>query len=44
MRKRKLGDRYDGYRVKNCDPTNVIIPFLLKERDDSQVFLTQKLI
>ncbi len=39
MRKRKFGDRYDGYRIRNCDPTNVIIPYLMKERSDSQVFL-----
>ena len=23
----KFGDRYDGYKVKNCDPTNAILPF-----------------
>lgn len=36
--KKKWGDRYDGRRVKHGDPTNIIIPFLMKERDDSQVF------
>ena len=38
MRKRRFGDRYDGYRVRKGDPTNVIIPFLMKERSDSLVY------
>lgn len=38
MRKKKLGDRYDGRRVLKGDPTNIIMPYLLKERADSQVF------
>lgn len=36
--KKKFGDRYDGRRVRNGDPFNVVIPFLMKERSDSQVF------
>ena len=43
MRKRRLGDRYDGYRIRNCDPTNIIIPYLMKERCDSQVFFDAEL-
>lgn len=35
--KKKLGDRYDGRRVRNCDPFNIIIPFIMRERNDSQV-------
>ncbi|MBR6253069.1 MAG: 2-oxo acid dehydrogenase subunit E2 [Clostridia bacterium] len=38
MRKRRFGDRYDGYRIRKGDPTNVIIPFLMKERSDSLVY------
>lgn len=38
MSKKRWGDRYDGRRVRHGDPTNIIIPFLMKERDDSQVF------
>lgn len=38
MRKRKLGDRYDGFRVRKSDPTNVIMPYLMKDRCDAQVF------
>ncbi len=43
MRKRRWGDRYDGYRVRKGDPTNVIIPFLMKERNDAQVFFDVEL-
>ena len=38
MIKRRFGDRYDGYRVRNSDPTNVIIPYLMKERNDALVY------
>ena len=36
--KKKWGDRYDGRRVKSSDPLNVITPFLMKTRNDSEVF------
>ncbi len=36
--KKHFGDRYDGRRIHNGDPLNVIIPFLMKERNDSEVF------
>ena len=36
--KKKWGDRYDGRRVKASDPTNIITPFLMKTRNDSEVF------
>ena len=35
--KKKFGDRYDGRRVRHCDPFNVIIPFIMRERNDAQV-------
>lgn len=35
---RKFGDRYDGYRVKNVDPFFYIIPQIMSERVDSQVY------
>ena len=38
MRKRKFGDRYDGLRITKGDALNVIIPYLMKERNDAQVF------
>jgi hypothetical protein len=38
MRKKRWGDRYDGRRIRRGDPTNVILPYLIKDRCDSQVF------
>ena len=35
---RKYGDRYDGYRVKNVDGPFLLIPYIMKERVDSQVY------
>ena len=37
MSKKKFGDRYDGRRIRHGDPFNVIVPFIMKERNDSQV-------
>lgn len=36
--KKKIGDRYDGRRVRHSDPTNMIIPFIMRERNDAEVF------
>ncbi len=36
--KKRWGDRYDGRRVRHGDPTNIIVPFLMRDRADSQVF------
>lgn len=41
--KRKFGDRYDGYRVKNVDPFFFLIPHVMKKRVDSQVFFEDEL-
>ena len=35
--KKKFGDRYDGRRVRHPDPFNIILPFIMRERNDSQV-------
>ena len=37
MRKRRFGDRYDGYKIKN-DSSTAIAPHILKDRCDSQTF------
>ena len=37
--KKKFGDRYDGRRVRHCDPFNVIIPFIMREIKYAQVFV-----
>ncbi len=36
--KRRLGDRGDGWRVRNIDPFSRMIPYFLRTRMDSQVF------
>ena len=37
-----LGDRYDGWRLRNVDPMFSIAPFILKSRVDSQVLFEIK--
>lgn len=34
--KRRFGDRYDGWRLRHVDPFFLILPFILKNRLDSQ--------
>jgi hypothetical protein len=36
--KRRFGDRSDGYRLRNVDVFFTLIPYIMKTRDDSQVF------
>ena len=36
--KKHFGDRYDGRRIKKGDTTNVIIPFIMRDRNDAEVF------
>ena len=38
----KLGDRYDGWRLRNVDPMFTVAPFILKSRVDSQVLFEIK--
>ena len=35
---RKMGDRFDGYRVKNVTGPFLLIPYIMKTRVDSQVY------
>ncbi len=35
-RKRKLGDRYEGRRVRTLPPMNYVMPYVMKVRADSQ--------
>jgi len=37
-----LGDRYDGWRLKNIDPMFSVSPFILRSRVDSQVLFEIK--
>lgn len=42
-RKRRFGDRYDGYRVREQDPLFHVIPHIMRSRLDSQVFFEEKI-
>ena len=42
-RKRRWGDRYDGYRVRTMDPTFVLIPQIMRTRLDSQIFFDEQI-
>lgn len=42
-RKRRLGDRYDGYRVRNLDPVFTLIPHIMRTRLDSQIFFEEQI-
>ena len=37
-----LGDRYDGWRVKNVDPVFSVIPYFLRTHIDAQNFFEEK--
>lgn len=42
-RKRRFGDRYDGYRVREKDPMFHVIPHIMRSRLDSQVFFEEEI-
>ncbi len=42
-RKRRFGDRYDGYRVRKLDPLFHLIPHIMRSRLDSQVFFEEEI-
>ncbi len=42
-RKRRLGDRYDGYKVREMDPLFSVIPHIMRTRLDSQVFFDEEI-
>ncbi|MBE6911489.1 MAG: 2-oxo acid dehydrogenase subunit E2 [Oscillospiraceae bacterium] len=41
-RKRRFGDRYDGYKVREMDPLFSVIPHIMRTRLDSQVFFDEE--
>lgn len=43
MRKRKFGDRKDGYRLRTIPPMSVVVPFIMKRRSDAQNFFADSL-
>ena len=34
-RKKRFGDRYDGYRVRSLSPMTYVVPFVMKTRNDA---------
>ncbi|NLG53619.1 MAG: hypothetical protein GX541_06545 [Clostridiales bacterium] len=42
QRRRRFGDRYDGYRVSGLDPMFTMIPYIMRSRSDSQVLLEER--
>lgn len=42
-RKRRYGDRYDGYYVRNLQPMDKLIPYIMKENADSWVLFEDDL-
>lgn len=41
--KKRLGDRYDGRRIRSLEPFYKIIPYIMKSRTDSQNFFEDKI-
>jgi len=41
--KRRFGDRKDGYRLRKADPFFRVIPYIMKERSDAQVFFEDRI-
>ncbi len=41
--RRRFGDRGDGYRLRKIDPFFRIIPYLMKERNDAQVYFEERI-
>lgn len=41
--KRRLGDRKDGYRLRKADPFFRLIPHIMPERSDAQVFFDERI-
>ncbi len=41
-RKRKLGDRADGFKVRGLDPYDYVSPYIMVEREDASNFFSDK--
>ena len=42
-RKRKWGDRYDGFKVRNLDPMGMLVPYIMLDKVDSWVLFEAKI-
>jgi hypothetical protein len=40
--KRRFGDRKDGYKLRKADPMFRLIPYIMKDRNDAQVFFEDR--
>ena len=43
LRKRKWGDRKDGWLLRNLDPLHIIMPYMYPNRCDNEAFITEKI-
>ncbi len=43
MAKKRLGDRYDGRKLRSLDPFYKIIPYIMKTRIDAQNYFEEKI-
>ena len=41
--KRRFGDRKDGRRIRTLDPYNTLTPFIMKTRNDSSNYLSERI-
>lgn len=42
-RKRRFGDRYDGFLVRNLDPMGKLIPYIMRSKSDSWVLFEDRI-
>lgn len=42
-RKRRLGDRYDGFKVRRVDALFQLIPYIMRTRTDAQVYFEDEI-
>ncbi len=42
-KKRRLGDRYDGFKVRKVDTLFQLIPYIMRSRVDSQVYFEEEI-
>lgn len=42
-RKRRWGDRYDGFKIRALDPLFLLIPHIMRTRIDAQVYMEERM-
>ena len=42
-RKRRIGDRREGRRLRKLDPYNAMTPFIMKEKSDASNYFSEEL-